>query len=73
MIAEFGSTEPWTMPVDTWRFGATTTTMSGRTRRLRIKHPQKRVARLSNLRAPRTTRLPNPKPMTINPADSRYE
>ncbi len=31
------------------------------------------VILLRYTRAPRATRLPNPKPTTINPADSRYE
>ena len=38
-------------------------------------HPHKRVERLSNLRAPRTTRLPKTKPknMKSRPANSRYQ
>lgn len=35
--------------------------------------PQKRGGCLSNLRAPRPARLPNPKPTVIDPRDSRYE
>jgi hypothetical protein len=40
---------------------------------VKINTRQKRAGRLSNLRAPRPARLPNPKPMTIKPKDSRYE
>ena len=42
---------------------------------LGTKHRQKRVERLSNLRAPRTTRLPKltTKNMKPRPANSRYE
>ena len=47
--------------------------MSGRTPRWATRPPQKRAGRLSNLRAPRPARLPNPKPTTINPKDSRYD
>jgi len=41
-----------------WRSGDTTTTMSDHTRCSEIKRPQKRAERLSNLRAPRSARLP---------------
>ena len=58
---------------ENWACGAMTTTTSGRTHRLATKHPLKRAERLSNLRAPRPARLPNPKPTTINTKHSRYE
>jgi hypothetical protein len=48
---------------------------SGRTRHGRTKRPLKRVERLSDLRAPRTTRLPKQamKNMKSKPANYRYE
>ena len=60
---------------ESWRSGGTITTTSDHTRHWRTKHPLKRVERLSNLRAPRTTRLPKltTKNMKTRPADSRYE
>src|SRR5690606_1989315 len=61
------------MPAESWPCGATTTTTSGRIPHWAIGVQQKRAGRLSNLRAPRPARLPNPKPTTINPKDSRYE
>jgi putative transposase len=52
----------------------TTTTILDRTHRWETKHQQKHVVRLSNLRAPRTTRLPETKPrnMKSKPANSHY-
>src|SRR5690606_5204998 len=61
------------MPAESWPCGATITTTSGRIPHWAIGVQQKRAGRLSNLRAPRPARLPNPKPTTINPKDSRYE
>ncbi len=61
------------MPAESWPFGATTTTMSGRIPRWATKRPQKRAGRSSNFTAPRPARLPHPKTTTINPKDSRYE
>jgi hypothetical protein len=49
-------------PKENWRSGDTTTTTSDRTHLWATKHPLKRVERLSNFRAPRTTRLPKTKP-----------
>lgn len=48
---------------------------SGRIRRSETRHHCKRAERLNNLRAPRSARLPKPKPMIIKikPADSHYE
>ncbi len=48
---------------------------SDRTHLWATKHPLKRVERLSNLRAPQTTRLPKTKPKNIKPkpANSRCE
>lgn len=63
------------MPGENWRYGDMTTTPSGRIRRSETRRHCKRAERLSNLRAPRPARLPQPKPMIIKikPADSRYE
>ena len=65
----------WKMPGESWRSGDMTTITSGRTHRSQTKHSQKRVGRLSNLRAPRPTRLPKPPTKTIKPkpANSRYQ
>jgi hypothetical protein len=51
------------------------TTTSDRTHLWETKHPLKRAERLSNLRAPRTTRLLKltTKNMKSKPANSRYE
>lgn len=48
---------------------------SGRTHRSATKHPQRRIGRLSSLRAPRPARLPNQaaKNMKTKPADSCCE
>ena len=54
-----------------WRYDYNAT--SGRTPRLATRPRQNRAGRLSNLKAPCPARLPNPKPTTINPKDSRYE
>src|SRR5690606_17120037 len=67
------SSTAWPMPAANWPSGATTTTTSGRIPRWPTRRQQKRAGRLSNLRAPRPARLPNSKPTTINPKDSRYE
>ena len=67
------SSTAWQMPAARWPGGATTTTMSGRIPRWATRPPQKRAGRLSNPRTPYPARLPNPKPTTINPKDSRYE
>lgn len=61
------------MPAASWRCGDTTTTTSGRIHRLATGPRPKRAGRLSNLRAPRPARLPNPIQTNINPKDSRYE
>ena len=61
------------MPAASWPSGDTITTSSGPIPRLATRPQQKHAERLSNLRAPRPARLPNPKPTTINPKDSRYE
>ena len=65
----------WTMLDGSSPRGATITTTSGRIHRSEIKRPQKRAGRLSNLRAPRPTRLPETTTtnMKTKPADSRYE
>ena len=56
-----------------WRSGDTITTTSDPTHHWKTKYLPKRVERLSNLWAPRTTRLPKTKNMKITPANSRYE
>lgn len=50
-------------------------TPSGRTHRSGTKRRPRRAGRMSNLRAPRPARLPNPKPTTtkIKPAHFRHE
>ena len=62
-------------PVESWPSGDTMTTTSDRTHLWAIKHPLKRVERLSNLRAPRSTRLLKltTKSMKPKPANSRYK
>jgi hypothetical protein len=62
-------------PAENWRFGDTITTTSDRTHLWATKHPLKRAERLSNLRAPHTTRLLKltAKNMKSKPANSRYE
>jgi hypothetical protein len=62
-------------PAANWPFGDTITTTSDRTHLWATKHLQKRAERLSNLRAPRTTRLPKltTKNMKSKPANSRYK
>jgi hypothetical protein len=67
------SSTAWLMPAARWLSGATITTTSGRISRWATKPPPKRVGHLSNLTAPRPTRLPPPKPTTIKSKDSRYE
>ena len=67
------SSTAWPMPAARWPSGAMTTTMSGRIPRWATRPRQKRAGRSSYLMATRPTRLPNPKPMPINPKDSRYE
>ena len=59
---------------ESWRSGAMTTIQSGRIPRCKTSRHSKRVRRLSNLRAPRLTRLqPTQNQNTkIQPADSRY-
>jgi hypothetical protein len=63
------------MPAANWPFGDTITTTSDRTHLWATKHPLKRAERLSNLRAPHTTRLLKltTKNMKSKPANSRYE
>ncbi len=69
------SSIPWMMPAANWRYGGTITITSDRTQHWETKHPHKHVERLSNLRTPRTTRLPTltTKNMKYKPANSRYE
>ena len=65
----------WKMRGESWPSGVTTTTRSDRTRPWATKHRSKRAERLSNLRAPRPTRLRqtgNPNTQ-IQPAASHYE
>jgi hypothetical protein len=64
---------PWPTPDKNWPSGDMTTITSHPTHRSPTKPRQKRAGRLSYLMAPRPARLPNPKPTTINPKDSRYE
>ena len=61
------------MAVENWPHGATPTTTSGRIHRWPTRPQQRRAGRLSYLMAPRSARLPNLKPTTVNPKDSRYE
>ena len=63
------------MPAANWRSGDMITITSDRTHLWTTKHPLTRVERLSNSRAPRTTRLPKLtiKNMKSKPANSRYE
>ena len=65
----------WMMPAAYWPISDTTTKTSGRTHRWETKHPHKRVARLSNLRAPRRTRLPKltTKNVKSKPANSHND
>ena len=62
-------------PAASWRSGDTITTTSDPTHHWKTKRPLKRVERLSNLRAPRPTRLLKTKTtnMKTRPADSRYK
>ena len=63
------------MLAENWRSGDTITITSDRIHRWETKHPEKRAERLSNLRAPRTMRLPKltTENMKSKPADSHYE
>ena len=56
-------------------FAYTAGQRSDRTHHLETKHPLRRAVRLSNLRAPHTTRLPNQTSNTMRskPANSHYE
>jgi hypothetical protein len=67
------SSTAWPMLAELWPSGATITTISGRIHRWATRPLQKRAGRLSNLRTPRSARLPNSKPTAIKPKDSRYE
>jgi hypothetical protein len=63
------------MPSANLPFGDTITTTLDRTHLWATKHPLKRAERLSNLRAPHTTRLLKltTKNIKSKPANSRYE